>query len=74
MAVDANGLQEALSVIFKTWEKEAATGNDSENNVGNLGKHQHQRTRGKQTNRLNVKHAAQYSRFDQKDHAGERPS
>ena len=25
MTVDANGLEEALSVIFQTWEKEAAT-------------------------------------------------
>ena len=71
MAVDANGLEEALSVIFKTWEKETATRYDSENNVGELRKHQHQRAGREQTNSLYVKHATQYSRFDQKYHSGD---
>ena len=71
MAVDANGLEQALSVIFKTWEKETATRYDPENNVGELRKHQHQRAGREQTNSLYVKHATQYSRFDQKDHAGD---
>ena len=68
MAIDANGLQQALSVILESREKEAASRHDSENQVSHFRKRQHQRARRKKTERLNVKHATQYPGFDQKDH------